>query len=110
MPCFQECDEEFICQLATTSCPVYEDISVEEVVAFAEKQISSCANETYFGDIVILNLKQITCECKKNVDILEKFSRFVSQIARVIFLSIVGATEQPQGIFGLDLSREISLA
>ena len=70
MPCFQDLEEESLCQLAA-SCPVYEDINAEEVIAFAEKEIGKCAHEIYFGDVSVLTLKEISCECKKTANIIE---------------------------------------
>lgn len=51
-------------------CPVYEDISPEEVMAFAEKDIEPIANHLYFSDIRILNLKDVSYETKMDVNII----------------------------------------
>ena len=44
------------------------------------------------------------------MNIADKFAKLVKQISKSLFLSLIGATEPTSGIFGLDLSREISLA
>ena len=74
------------------------------MIAFAEKEIGKCAHEIYFGDVSILTLKEISCECKKTANVIEEFGKLVSQISRTIFLTLVGATEQPQGVCSVDLS------
>ena len=89
-PRFQDYGDE-LNQLAS-SCPVYEDVSIEEVVAFAEKGIEKSAQLIYFGDLRILNLKQTPCAWKKAVNIIEKFTKLVSQISKSVFLTLIGAT------------------
>jgi hypothetical protein len=58
----------------------------------------------------ILTLRDISYECKKGIKVIDKFSKFVKQVSKSVFLTIVGATEPSLGIFGMDLSREISYA
>lgn len=88
-----------------TSCPVYEDANIEEIMAFSEKGIEKSAQSIYFGDLKILNLKQLPFEWKKSVNIIEKFSKLVGQISKSVFLTLIGATEPPQGSYGLEFSR-----
>lgn len=58
MNCLQDfCDDLLPC--LATSCPVYEEISLEEVICFAETDIETIANQIYFSDIKILTLREI---------------------------------------------------
>ena len=105
--CFQDFDEE--AQL-TTSCSVYEDVSIEDTIAFADKDIEACAHKMYFSDIRVLNFREVTCGIKKEVRLMDKFCLFVRQVSKSVFLSIIGATEPTRGLMGVDFSREISMA
>lgn len=80
------------------------------MISFAEKDVEEFARELYFKDLRILNLRSVTRECKKGVNVADKFLRLVKQISKSLFLSLIGATEPSIAIFGLDLSREISFA
>ncbi len=59
MQCLQDfCDDLLPC--LATSCPVYEEINLEEVICFAENDIESIANQIYFSDLKILTLRDIS--------------------------------------------------
>lgn len=104
MNCFMDCEGEFL-ELMGTSCPVYEDVSLEEVVTFAEEEVEECARELYFKDIRVLNLRGVNRECKKGVNVADKFTKLIKQISKSLFLSLIGATEPSSALVGLDLSR-----
>lgn len=93
-----------------TSCPVYEELALEEVGDFAEKDIEIISNQIYFSNIRILNLKDINSDIKQGVNVINKFAKFIKQISKSVFLTIIGASEPFLGVAGLDFSREISLA
>lgn len=80
------------------------------MISFAERDVEEFARELYFKDIRILNLRAVTRDCKKGVSVPDKFLKLVRQISKSLFLSLIGATEPSNVIFGLDLSREISFA
>ncbi len=44
-------------------------------------------------------------ECKKEVNVIQNFAKFIKQVSRSVFLAIIGATEPPQGGVGFELSR-----
>jgi hypothetical protein len=74
-------------------------------MVFAERDIDTCAHHLFFSSLRILNLREVTCERKPGVDVIENFSKFVKQVSKTVFLTLVGATEPMHNIFGLDLSR-----
>jgi hypothetical protein len=88
-----------------TSCPVYEEMTLDEVGEFAERDIELIANQIYFSNIRILNLKDIITEPKTGVNVVNKFAKFIKQVSRSVFLTIIGASEPFFGVTGLDFSR-----
>ena len=107
--CFQDCTGTELLPFAA-SCPVYEEVSLEEVIEFAEKGIDKFAGEIYFSEVKILSLREVTVECSKEVSILEKFVELVRQISKSLFLTLIGGTEPEKAPLGFSLSRELSFA
>lgn len=54
--CFQDCWDEPL-HRTPSNCPLYEELSLEEVILFAEQDIEQVATQLYFSDICFLNLK-----------------------------------------------------
>ena len=86
-----------------SSCPVFEDVPVEDIVEFAEKGMDEFAYKVYFSEVKILNLRKVEAE-KKEVDVVAKFAKVVRQLSKCVFLGLTGAVEPPVSTC-LDFSR-----
>lgn len=89
-----------------SSCPVYDDITTEEVIDEAVKNVEEVADKMYDDEsIKILNLNVMKESILEGVNPRANFIELIVAISKAVFLTIAGQTVVTKD---LDQSFDIS--